>query len=211
MSDLPFQIITILADLVIISFVGYYFLKLRTKEKALEKKEDKVDIDYHHVVDDALARERKILEDATVEADQIIAGAQYVTSDSKKSIDQALAQMVVDIHHEATNTARQFTTNYQESLKQIADSSLKNFQESTNKFKEDIENQVKTFHETMLPTMQKELEEYKKARMQQSEQIATRIIQKVSQEVLNKSFSLEEHKDLVIQSLEKAKKEGAFD
>ena len=58
------QIVTILADLVIFVFVCYYLWELRAKEKLIEKEQKETDSSYHHVVDDALAKERKILEDA---------------------------------------------------------------------------------------------------------------------------------------------------
>ena len=58
------QILTILADLVIFIFVCYYLWELRAKEKLIDKEKNETDTNYHHVVDDALAKERKILEDA---------------------------------------------------------------------------------------------------------------------------------------------------
>src|SRR5260221_5560275 len=87
------QILTILADLVIFVFVCYYLWELREKEKIIEKQRKETDTSYHHVVDDALAKERKIIEDAAFSSSQIIAGTKYVTSSSKESLDQALQKM----------------------------------------------------------------------------------------------------------------------
>ena len=101
MPSLPVQVISIIADLAIFSFVVYYFFKLWSREKELEKKENKIDTEYHQIVDTALTKERKIIEDATTEADQIIAGAKHINQGVKDEINQALQMMVVDIQKQA--------------------------------------------------------------------------------------------------------------
>ena len=62
----------------------------------------------------------------------------------------------------------------------------------------------------MLPNMEKEIEAYKQARFKEAEAMVTKIVQKVSQEVLNKAINIEDHEKLVVDALEKAKKEGIF-
>lgn len=211
MPDLLFQYITLWADLLIFIFVGYYFWEFRTREKALKKKETKVDTEYHKIVDDALTKERKILEDATVEAEKIIADTSYISKATKETVDQALQKMVLDIQKEALATAQSFTQSYQASLNQIATSSLHDFQNVAKELEGDLQKQVKEFHETLLPNLQKELEGYKQSRLEQTDQTINKIIQKVSEEVLNISLPISEHQTLLIQSLEKAKKEGIFE
>jgi vacuolar-type H+-ATPase subunit H len=239
MPALVIQVIQIYADLVIIIFVGYYFLKLWTKERELERKEGKIDTDYHHVVDTALEKERKIIDDATQEADQIISGAYYVNKAAKETVDQALERMIADIQKETLATARAFMQSYENSLKslttesvsdfnlvsksqqeemkkQIADyremlnHSLTQFQGVATNMEKDLQEQIMAFHNTLLPTMQKEIEEYKAARMKETELMITKVVQKVSQEVLNTTLTLNDQQKLVLDSLEKAKKEGVF-
>ena len=247
---LPFQLISLTADLAMLFFIGYYFLNLRVKEKELDKKEGKIDTEYHRVVDDALTKERTILDDAskeagqileqtTTEADKIIAGTQCISRETKDAVNQALKRMVADIEKEAVDTAHSFINSYSVSLEQVVSQSLSNFKNITNGFESDhqkqiadfqkilnqsltgfqysakglevdLQKEIKDFHDTLLPNLEKELEEYKKARMKQAEQMITRVVQNVSQEILNKSISLEDHQKLVIESLEKAKKEGVF-
>ena len=61
-----------------------------------------------------------------------------------------------------------------------------------------------------LLNLQKDIEAYKESRYADAEESVKQIVQKVSQEVLNKSISLEDHQKMVIDALEKAKKEGVF-
>ena len=214
MSDMLFQLVLLalmIPHLILFVVFGYYMLKLRAKEKNLEVKEGKIDANYHQVVDSALSKERKILEDAIAEAGEIIAGAQYINKESRGVIAEALQKMTVDIQKEAADTAHNFTSNYQVSLRQLSLQSLAGFQEVVKSLREDLKKEIVMFHETLLPKMEKELEEYKKARLEQADKMVVRIIQSVSQELLSKTISIEDHQKLVTDALERAKKEGAFE
>src|SRR5215469_11201570 len=92
-----FQILTIAADLVLFLFVWYYIWELRSKEKAIEKERLKTDTNFHHVVDEALSKERKILDDATKEASKIITDTKFLANDSQQTVGQALEKMEGDI------------------------------------------------------------------------------------------------------------------
>ncbi len=211
MPDLPLQIIGLITDLLFFLFIGYYFFRFRAKESELSEKEDKIDTDYHRIVDTALAKERKILEDATSEADQIIAGAQHINQTVKDEINQALQAMVADIQKEAFTTAQNFTTDYQLSLKQAATQSLADFKNIISTLEEDLKNQLSDVRGTLLPNLEKELNDYKQTRFNQIEDQVAKVIQTAAPEIFNRTISLDDHKDLVIESLAKAKKAGVFD
>jgi hypothetical protein len=210
MPSLPLQVISLTANAILFIFFIYFLLHLHSREKELRKKERSIDASYHHVVDDALAKERKILDDATTAADQIITGAQYVNQNSKQTVDHALEKMVADVSEETKDTSQTFRNSYQSSLDQIAKQSLTEFQTVTKELQTDLQTQVQEFHKTLLPALEKELDEYKQARLKQAEQTITRIVQQAAQDILKKSISFEDHQKLLAESLEKAKKEGLF-
>lgn len=211
MPILPIQVASITANLLLFCFLLFYLWKVHRKEKTLEKKEGKIDSNYHQIVDDALSKERKILEDATHAADQIVTGAQYIQQNSQKTVDEALQKMVTEVKDETADTSKEFRKDYQSSLENIANQSLTDFQQVAKELQEDLRLQVKSFHETLLPTLQKELDEYKQERLKQTEQTITKIIQTASQDILSKSISYEDHQRLMTEALEKAKKEGLFE
>ena len=211
LPDVFFQIMSIIADLVLFLFVGHYLIQLRTREKEMEKKEKKIDGDYHLVVDDALAKERKILEDATQEADQIIAETHTVTEGSKDAIDKALESLQEDIKKDMQEMTHSYRHRYQNSLKQVTDNSLKDFKSVTHELQDGLKKQVTDFQKSVLPGLQKELDEYKQGKMKEADQRVHQVVQKVAQEVLNKSLSLEDHQKLIIDALEKAKREGIIE
>jgi F0F1-type ATP synthase membrane subunit b/b' len=211
MPELPFQIITISVDIFIIIFIVLYYIRLHNKEKALEEKENKIDSDYHRVVDDALNKERKILDDATSEADKIISDTKYATKASKESIDEALQKMAAELQSSTQQTTHAFLTYFHNSLSQISYKQLVEFQNTIKKFEEDLSRQSEDFRKSLLPKMEQQLEEYKQKRIKESEKSINQIVQKASQEVMNRSISTEDHQKLVLDALEKAKKEGIFD
>jgi hypothetical protein len=211
LPDTFFQLFTIAADVAIFGFIWYYLWDMHGKEKQVDEIRRKTDDNYHHVVDEALAKERKILDDATNEATQIITKTQFLTDESKMSLDQTLAKMEEEIEKEAGGTSHEFTKTYSSSLQKLAAESLKEFQTITKTMETDLQKQTKEYRESLLPGLQKEMDEYKKLRLAQADRTITHVIQEVSQEILNKSLSLEDHEQLLIQALEKAKKEGAFD
>jgi hypothetical protein len=244
MPTLLFQVVTLVFDLVIIVFAGVYLLGVRRKEKEIDKREGKLDNDYRQVVGQGMQREQQILENAinqssqmmqvaTHQANQIIAGTQYISqgakatldtalqkmvsevqttgSTSKIALEQALQKMVVDAHREAFDTGKDFNSSYTSSLKQLTTVSLNGFQNVTNELELELQKQIKEFRSVLLTNMEKEIDEYKLQKIRRIEQASNVLVQKVAEEILNKSLSLEDHQNLVIQSLEKAKKEGIFD
>jgi hypothetical protein len=210
LPDIIFQIFTITADLVIFIFVGYYLYALREKQKQIEKRESKIDTNYHEIVDNALTKERKILDDTVSEAEKILSDAEFIKKSSKEAIDTALQELVKHIQKESIDTASVFMTSYSNSLKSLTASTLTDFDNISKGLEGDLQKQIKEFRENLLPDMERELEEYKKVRLNQSEEIIQKIIQKASQEIFNKSISIEDHHKLLTDALDKAKAEGAF-
>jgi hypothetical protein len=205
------QIISTATDLVLLLFILIYFFHLRSREKRLNQKENQIDTSFHKIVDDALSRERKIIEDTTQEAEQIISGAKYLSNETKQSLDQTLAKMVQVMEQGVTQTSQEFIKYYFDSLNHITGQSLVNFQNTTKQLEENMTIQIKQFQETMMPSIQKELELYKKQKMAEADKVVKVIVQKASREVLNKTINIDDHEKLIVDTLEKAKAEGVFD
>lgn len=206
-----YHFLTIAASLTVILFVIYYFFKIHAKEKELDAKRQKVDTEYHKIVDDALSKERKILDDAAQEADKIITDTNYVATASKDTVDKALHKMVEDFEKESNDAGQDIMNSYQTNLKHVTDSSLNNFAQISKELEDDLQKQLKAFNESQLANMEKTIEEYKKAQLEQTQEMVAKVVKQVSKEVLNKSISTEDHQKLVIDSFEKAKNEGLFD
>lgn len=185
------------------------------------------------ILENAVNQSSQIMQIATHQANQILAGTQYLSqttkatldnalnrmvvdvqnagSSSKISLDNALQKIVVDVHKEAFDTGREFANSYNSSLKQLTSASLTGFQNVTSELELDLQKQIKDFRQTLLTNLEKEIDQYKEAKMRRIDQASIGIVQRVAQDVLNKSLTIEDHENLVVRALERAQKEGVFD
>lgn len=185
------------------------------------------------ILENAVNQSSQMMQVATHQANQILAGAQYISqttkatldaainrvvvdvqnasSNSKITLDQALQKIVVDVHREAFDAGKDISSSYQTSLKHMVSISLTGFQNITNDLELQMQKEIKNFREGLLTNLEKEIEQYKTSKIQRIDKVSVGIAQKVAQEVLNKSLTLEDHENLVVRSLERAKKEGVFD
>lgn len=208
MPILLIQIITVVTNVIIFIAIILYFVKIRTREKILEEKERQADSSYHHVVEDALAKERKILDDASAEASHIITSGQYINQTVKQAVDQALAQMAAEVKKDAGDSSAHFMSDYQAALKQLSLQSVTNFQTITKGFEGELQTELKQFRDSLLPNIEKEIAAYKEHRIKDAEHSITQLVQKISREVLRNSITIEDHEKLILEALERAKKEG---
>lgn len=229
LSESYLLLFNVLVNSAVLVFLGFYYYKLRKREKTIEKKEKKIDQEYHEVVDDALSKERKILDDAAHTADQIMTGAQYVKKETKAEVYYAMQKMAADIHKDAQKTAEDFLAEFRTSLNQLAAKSIGEYQGTYNQLSEDMQKQlrefgqltegiqtemqakIKDFQEKRLQLLEKEIEEYKQARMKEVSDSVSMIVNEASQEIFNKSISMEDHQALLIEAMEKAKAKGVFE
>ncbi|MFH0898106.1 MAG: hypothetical protein V1855_00845 [bacterium] len=185
------------------------------------------------ILDSAMTQANQILETTTQQASQIIAGAQYTSQNSKTILDQAIKNMVLelqnissstklttdqtlqkiiaDTHKETLDTSHSFLNNYSYTLKEVTKTSVNDLQIVVKNLEVDLQKQISEFNQTLLPKLEKDVDDYKQLRLKQAEQIINRIIQKASTEIFGKMISFSDHQDIMIKSLEKAKKEGIFD
>lgn len=184
---------------------------LDERESELVKKETKADNDYHLVVESTHQKERKIIEDATKQASAILTNTKYVSDSSKATVEQALQKMISTIQQETITSSNDILSKYKNLLVQVSGKSIDNFGLTTKQFEADLQKQMQDFRNSILPGLQKELDAYKLQRFQAADKVIENIIQQVSQKVFSKSIPLEDHKNLILESLEKARKEGVFD
>lgn len=213
---LPIIIATI--NLMVLSVLSFYLWtlgkerkELKRHEEELAQKEAKLESGYQQIIDSALSKERGILDEAAKKANTILSNTQYVSNVSKDALNQALQNMLAGIQKEAANSSSNSLANYNNFLRQITQQTLTDFQNNTKRFEEDMQKQMQSFRESLLPTIQKELDAYKMQRFTEADKKINLIIQRVAEKVLNKSLSTEDHQKLVIESLEKCRKEGVFD
>lgn len=185
--------------------------ELDEKAKNITEKEVRIDNDYHQVVDDTLNSEKKILDDAVKKAGSILTDSQYLSDSLKDTVDKAMQKTVQDVQEKTSLSSEDIVSKHKDSLSQISGKSLDNYQTITLRIEQEMQKQLQEFRATLLVNFQKEIDIYKQQKIKDADKTVDIIIQKVSQKVLNKAISLEDHQNLIIESLEKSLKEGVFD
>lgn len=218
MPALYLPVIIATFNLMVLSVLGFYMWTLQKERKELEKhkkelseKERELESGYRQIIENALAKERKIIEEATAQARSILSNTQSLSSASKDDLDKALQKMIYDVQNYAATSSNNLLNDYKNYLDKIAEKTLMDFQSNTKRFEDDMQKKMQDFRDTLLPGIQKELDEYKNKRFQEADKVVNEIIKRVTQKVINKSLSPEDHKQLIIDSLEKCRKEGIFD
>lgn len=175
-----------------------------------------------------LKKSDHILEEAREKALKIVSDANLFDDSTKKMFDQELKMIqegqvktLEKLSYDLLNVYQKELTDLKENniklmsniSKDIENSviaELKDFREILKKETYDSQKIVETKIEETYKATQKEIEDYKTERLKKVEGQIFEIIQNVSREVLGKTLSRDEHEQLVMDALEKAKKEGAL-
>lgn len=166
-----------------------------------------------------------ILEEAREKAIKIIANANLFEDSTKKIFDQELKRTTESQIKTLEKLSYDFLNAFQKELIGLKDNNikmmetvskdievsviaeLKDYREILKKETYDSQKIVEDKIEEAFRNAQKEISDFKTDRLKIVEDQIYEIIQNVSKIVLGKSLSLQEHEQLVIDALEKAKKE----
>lgn len=224
----PYILISFIGALVLIVFTIAYLYYLYTKEREFQSKEQEVNQNTSKIIEEAQSKANEIVQRAVEKAQNTIEQTEYLRADLVKNLEANLNQLAsrtlqlfkansqnVDQEYKSLfeNTKQEYVTkinNTLKSLEQIAGSELDEF--SKNLKKETLDSQVfigARINEEF-EKKQKEIEEYKSQRLKAIDENINKIIAKVAQNVLGRAIPLEEHEQLVLDALEKAKKEEVF-
>ncbi|MBN1168302.1 hypothetical protein JXA63_00270 [Candidatus Woesebacteria bacterium] len=216
-SALFLQVATVVSDLVIFVFVGFYFWSLSKdrknldkREKQLQEKQQQIENQYNQIIDIANQQKRKILEDTASKSSAIIANTQFITESSKQLIERSLQEVIASIQQKALTTSEAYIESYKDYLDQTSQKTLGQFQGVASSFENEMRKQTTDLKNTLLSSFESELKKHQQQKLAEAEQKINEVVKNVSQKVLNKSISYEDHKNLIIEALEKAQKEGVF-
>lgn len=217
-SALFLQIVTIASDVIIFLLVGFYLWTLQKdkneveiRQQKLAEKQEQIDAKHRQIIQNAHEQEKKIIDNATQQANSIISNAQFINDSAKQTIDNAFQKMIADLQNQAAASSNNFMGDYKKYLEHLAQQSVNSFQKLTQQIEAEMQTQMENLSNSQLKNMQAEIEEHKKQQLKEAEEKINDVIQSVAQKVFNKSISLDDHRSLIIDSLEKSRKEGLFE
>lgn len=213
MSNQQLLYITILITSVLglgLALVAYSYRDLVKKYDVLKKeketKEKQQDLEG-----------KKIVDEAKLKAQEIIKGAELVTSEVKTAITadlRAASSAQVKQYQQALTESKDQMINLMDGIsKNIQGEALKEIEEFTKKLETQTVQSEKGIQAVMAEANKKleaQLVAYKNARMKQIDSVAIETIKQVTKDVLGKAISPKENEEFIIKSLEEAKKQNVF-
>lgn len=198
------------------------------KEESFQKNEEKTLKDYKTVLHHARLKARDIMTRATDESIRIYKDANITNEKIIEELNLIL-QESAGIHikqfHEASDA---ITSDYKHTLNVMQDEFIrdaktrialmqKESDEILNSFSQSLQKGLSGLPEAIdekihstLDTIDKDADTYRVARMEKMEKSIRSVFMDTYQEILGKSTTLTVHNDLIVEALEKAKKEGVF-
>lgn len=211
---------TIALSIVVIILIASYATILK-KHDILLKESERIKLQEHK-------KELQILEDARAKAAKILADAHFVDNNAKNEFQEQLKTVSLNEVKDFEKVAVTLLEAYKKELEGLKANTIKIASNITKDIESNTEAELEDFKETLkketyesqkiveqkiegqyLQT-EKELETYRQERIKKVEDEIYNIIQNVAKAVLGKAISLEDHEQLIIDALNKAKEEGVL-
>jgi len=170
------------------------------------------------LVDSARRKSLKLVQEANSKAQVILAQAGDISEESKTNIDRALQELAAkqedilnqtsvelkDIGlHTIENAAKEIEKGVLAEVSQFEDIVHKETVESEKLVEEKVNKDYQKVKE--------EIQKYRDEEMAKTDQSVFNVLKDVSTQVLGHALSMEEHRDLVLDALEEAKKRNLFE
>lgn len=223
-----FSLIVVLLGSVIVAF-GFFYSNLLNKFENAEKQNQFLRF---HLQEKSLqkinaARDKSlgIIADATQQAEEILKRAEIMKSTANEQVMNELHDLSQKQKDALQSASTDLVSSFEEAVKQIQQTDKGLLSDTVKQMQEVAAGEVKSFGEKLhqetvgqekmidqkveeaYKKAQDELDDYKKERLEKIDKDISLMIQAITKDIFGKSLSLENHKDLILQAIEKAKKE----
>ncbi|OGH22094.1 MAG: hypothetical protein A3F31_00110 [Candidatus Levybacteria bacterium RIFCSPHIGHO2_12_FULL_38_12] len=209
--------------------VGVLYIKTLKKLDRLHKREIKIDEETHkkalHLIQNSRDKGYEIIQDANIKAQEILKNAASITDKSKTVLEKELEKVYKKQVKDLGTTSNELLDDYQKLLEDAKKDSLnmvKNISKSiemsalseVQDFKDVLRQETLVSQKVVAEKIQQEYDQiqedvkaYKQEKLKQVEDSLFALLKKVSEETIGKTLSLEQHEELVLEALERGKKE----
>lgn len=213
-------LISIALGFIVIGLVISYLRLVRNYSKLKEEKrklEAVAQKEAEKIIDEARRQSSQILQEAQSKASSMIQEVGFISEQTKKKmldeigkVTQGYAKNYQGLLEEAKKEAIGIINNISNDIKGEA---LREIEEMKQALTQEVLRAQETTRKAIEESLSKvgaEVQAYKQARLKRVDAAIFEIIKQVSQKVIGKSLSLEDKEELVMKSLEEAKKENVF-
>lgn len=220
--------ISVIGVLSILGAIALFIHHILKREHEFQEKERATFKQYEDIIKRAHEEAAALLEKATETSKQLVSQTRTTNERLTSGFDKVL-QQVAEKQIEALNReAEILKKDYLSKINQMQANIDQNANSLIQTTETNLDKQLETFtqnlmaHATkseqmmtqktqeMLQNLDAELQQYKKARMEKVDTEIMALIQKTYKDILEKTIPPEIHRDLILEALEKSKKEGLF-
>lgn len=220
-----------LLALTAVSFVVFLIFavnKLMKKHKQIKATEPDMSTGYKKVLLEANQHAKNLMYQTTVEAINILQGAKATNEKIEENLDTVLQGIALTDIKSLKKTTSNYEKEYQLSLqninaqidqvtKTVLENTQKTYNERLEKFTADLLKSAISTQETvdkktaeMVAIAEADIAGYKKAQFEKIETDAKKLLEKIYRDVLRTSITENMQMELIMKSLEDAKKDGLF-
>jgi len=177
---------------------------------------------------DARIASLHIIKNAHVKALQILENSAIFNKDLRREVENSLEHLTNKHMETLDNLSLELEQSYDRAVNEQKDKDIHSLESASETMKSEILEEVKDFKDTLhketlasqdlveqkvkeeYEKIRKEIEDYKNLEIKKVDENMYSIVQEAVKKILNKGIDLDTHEQLVIESLEEAKKEGVF-
>ena len=224
----PLNVFLVWLSAVSLVLFTYSFFKLRRANKKIGEKNADEEKRWKDLETKAQNDYQEIITIANKKASEIIAQAMQVNHDSVKTFEDSVSTMLQNQKSNIDQESKEIAKKHESEINELNNKIItlltnvyKDIESATRTDLESYKNVIKqqTFEaeklaqermKTEYEKLEKEIAERKQQRLQQLEENIYKILNNVSKDVIGKTLDLTTHEDLIVKSIEKAKKEGVL-
>jgi F0F1-type ATP synthase membrane subunit b/b' len=207
----------------IVVVLGIYWL-YRQNKKSVEK----LNQDQNEIIIKAQKQAQQILTDARKKAQEIISQSEYFKQDLIKSVEESFQEVADKDLTLLENKSDEINQFYKKLLESITNKHLKRTEDTLkaidsivnaelNDFREVLKNETVQSEDVVMKRVNEEylkvkaeIDAYRQTKLSEVDQMVNRMILQISTDVLGKALSVQEHKKLIQDSVDKAIQEGVL-
>lgn len=231
MTIIEFNLIKIfLIAVAVVAIPTIVFLALNRHPKKEKKTvEEEVTIArYNKILNKAHKHARILLSNASVAAGTLISESKRTNENMEEDLDRVMQSIAQKNIHSIDTTSKNYEKNYEQKLEEIQHQIYENtktmIQNTQNNYNQVLEQftaellkeaansreQIDKKTKDQLALIDEDIEKYKKRKLEAVDQQVEKLIEKTYKDVLKRSIPEDLDRELIVKSLEDAKKEGMF-
>lgn len=194
----------------ILAFVLVYAYSLSKKAAKFSQEETKVYEESNKVMEDAMHKAKRILQDSIDKAKKMLAQTDYFQRELERESRNAFIQTSHRYSDIFEKELKSLTQSYKDLLVKVEELSLQEVKKTMEDQKVSAQYYLQKRVDEEFEKARREIEEYKSYERSKIEGQIEGMIKTAAKDVIHSSLTSAQQKELIMQSLEKAKADGVF-